>query len=181
MTRLTQPGDSIIGLYNTIAGQSVGGYNGFFSSANEETQYAIDYNTATKYYNYGNNLCGNFTVPPGICTGFIVTPSISNCTVARALLFATADDRPNRDPITVTLEGSDSRDNATLLQSSCWTLIYNGSTGISSSIDPGRSVYVMQQNFSNTIAFASYRLLITSQRSPCDAVQYSEAQILGYV
>jgi len=34
--------------------------------------------------------------------------------VARALLFATANDNPNRDPITVTLEGSQATDNATL-------------------------------------------------------------------
>jgi hypothetical protein len=181
LIRLTQAGDSIIGLYNTTAGQSAGGYNGVFSSASEETQYAIDNDTTTKYLNFGNSYCGNFTVPPGICTGFIVTPSISNYTVARALLFATAGDAPERDPITVTLEGSNSTNNATLLQDSCWTLIYNGSTGISSSIDPGRSVYVMQQNFSNTMAFASYRLLVTSIRGSGDSVQYSEAQILGFV
>ncbi len=42
------------------------------------------------------------------------------------------------------------------------------------------STSVIQQNFSNTIAYRSYRLLVTSQRSLTDVVQYCESQILGY-
>jgi len=62
-----------------------------------------------------------------------------------------------------------------------WTFIYSGLTGIDPSIAPARSVYVSQQNFSNTIVYRSYRFLVTSQRNLSDAVQYAEAQIIGYI
>ncbi len=78
----------------------------------------------------------------------------------------------------MTLEGSNTD---TLDDGLSRTLIYNGSTGISPAIDPGRMQYVPQQNFSNTIAYKSHRLLVTSQRGADWAVQYSEAQIIGYI
>ncbi|CAF1583611.1 unnamed protein product, partial [Adineta ricciae] len=143
---------------------------------------AIDGDLSTKYSNYGGiGRSRSSVVGRGVGTGFFVTPSISNATIARSILFATADDSADRDPLTVTLEGSNATTNATLRLRSSWTLIYNGSTGIDCSKDPGRSRYVTQQNFPNTKIFASYRLLITSQRNISDGVQYSEAQILGYV
>ncbi|CAF4866137.1 unnamed protein product, partial [Rotaria sp. Silwood1] len=147
---ITRPGDTIIGVYNTTAGASTGGTG--------------DYNVVAP--------------APGVGTGFYVTPAISNASITISLLFATANDSPNRDPITVTLEGS----NANALDNgSSWALIYSGSTGISHTADPGRMVYVTRQNFSNTIAYRSYRLLVTSQRAPEWGVQYSEAQIIGYI
>jgi hypothetical protein len=129
--------------------------------------------------NFGDTGGYNIVAPaPGVGTGFYVTPSISNASIAISLLFATANDAPNRDPITVTLEGS----NVNALDvGSSWTLIYNGSTGISLTVDPGRTQYVARQNFSNTIAYRSYRLLVTSHRGPEWGLQYSEAQIIGYI
>jgi hypothetical protein len=180
-TDLTRTGDFIYGLYNTSAGQSTGGYDGRYSVPSEWPQYAIDSDVTTKYFNFGSY--GNYYTPvddAGNNTGFFVVPSISHSTVARALLFATANDNPNRDPITVTLEGSQATDNATLQMGSSWTLIYSGSTGISPIVDPGRNTYVLQQFFPNKIRYASYRLLITSQRGIDWGVQYSEARILGY-
>ncbi len=41
-------------------------------------------------------------------------------------------------------------------------------------------MYILQQNFSNTIAYRSYRVFATSQRILNDAVQYAETQIIGY-
>ena len=179
---VTKSGDRIIGLYNTTAGRSTGGFNGTYSSVNEYPLSAIDANTSTKYLNFGYKGCPRCIVyGPGIGTGFFVTPSISNATIARALLFATGNDSPNRDPITVTLEGSNASTITMLHQGSSWTLIYNGSTGISQTIDPGRETYVIQQNFSNTTPYSSYRLLITSQRGNDNSVQYSESRIIGYV
>jgi hypothetical protein len=87
---------------------------------------------------------------------------------------------PNRDPITITLEGSNATGGVALTLGSSWPLIYNGSTGINSTSAPGRATYVTQQNFSNTIPYASYRLLVTLQRGNDTAVQYSESQIIGY-
>lgn len=178
-TIITRPGDPIVGLYNTTAGASTGGKNGRYSNSTGFPAKAICNLTSTKYLNLGGN--GDAFVvatASGVGTGFYVTPTISDSSIATSLLFATGNDAPNRDPITVTLEGSNLD---TLDDGSNWTLIYNGPTGISPTTDPGRQTYVAQQNFSNTIAYKSYRLLVTSQRGSEWAVQYSEAQIIGYV
>ena len=176
---LTRPGDPIIGLYNTTAGGPIVGKDGRYSYTTEHPSLAIDNSTSTKYFNFGGT--GDVSQSahqPGVGSGFYVTPSISNATVAIGLLFATADGLPNRDPLSVTLEGS----NLDALDlGSSWTLIYNGSTGIYSSADPGRQVYASPQYFNNAIPFRSYRLLVTSQRGDEHGVQYSEARILGYV
>ncbi|CAF1391110.1 unnamed protein product [Adineta steineri] len=106
---ITRAGDSIVGIYNTSAGMSTGCINGSFSSSAEMPPEAIDNLTSTKYLNFGSTGGFNIEAPaPGVDTGFYVTPTISNNSIATALLFATANDSPNRDPITVTLEGSNS-------------------------------------------------------------------------
>jgi len=178
LVQITQPGDPIFGVYNTTAGQSTGGFNGRYSFPTEEPPMAIDGLLSTKYLNFGNNGSGSANLSqPGINTGFYVTPNVS-ASVACGLLFGIAPDNPGRDPITVTLEATNS---IALNSSSSWTLIYSGPTGIDPVIVPNRSTYATVQVFSNTIAYQSYRLLITSQRAGySDAVQYSEAQIMGY-
>ncbi|CAF4240634.1 unnamed protein product, partial [Rotaria sordida] len=143
--------------------------------------YAIDNSTSTKYLNFGVNTGGITVYQPGINTGFYVSPVSSTASIAIGLLFGTANDVPDRDPITVTLEGTNVTSLAALYLGSSWTLIYSGPTGISAITDPGRQVYVSQQNFSNTLVFRSYRLLVTSQRGNTNCVQYSEAQIIGYL
>jgi hypothetical protein len=178
-TDATPTGYIIYGLYNTTAGQNTGGYDGRYPALAERPSSAVDNNTLTKYVNFGNDGCFVCTVAqPGQNTGFFIIPPTMNYTVAHGLLFATGNDAPNRDPLTVTLEGSNKTDINQLQMGSSWTLIYNGSTGITS--DPGRFTYGTPQNFSNTIPSVSYRLLITSQRGPDLAVQYSEAHILGF-
>ena len=143
---------------------------------------AIDNELTTKYLNFGESVCLNCTPSlEGIDTGYIVLPAISNKTIARAILFASANDFPERDPLTITLEGSNASNRTLLYQDSSWTLIYNGSTGINANMDPGRRVYGTQQNFFNTIPYRSYRLLVTSRRGAADSVQYAEGGILGYV
>ena len=174
LVNLTKPGDTIVALYNTTVGGSTGGKNGSWWQTYEHTPNAIDHNVSTKYL---NKALGRST-EAGINTGFHVTPSISNATVVLGLRFATSDFIPERDPISVTLEGSNSSD---LDMGSSWTLIYNGPTGIDASVNPGCMVYVPQQNFSNTVPYKSYRLLVTSKRANSTCVQYSEAHIIGYV
>jgi hypothetical protein len=179
LVQITQPDDPIFGVYNTTAGQSTGGFNGRYSVPAEEPSMAIDGLLSTKYLNFGNNGSGSANLSqPGINTGFYVTPNISNASVACGLLFGVAADSPERDPITVTLEATNS---TALNSSSSWTLIYSGPTGIDPVIVPNRSTYATLQVFSNTIAYQNYRLLVTSQREGySNAVQYSEAQIMGY-
>jgi hypothetical protein len=172
MIFLNSWGDEIIGFYDTKVGALTGTFDGRYSArTNERPEFAMDNLTATKYFNYGR-----------IGSGFVVIPAISKSSVACGLLFATANDSPNRDPITVTLEGSNASNITAVRLGTNWTLIYNGQTGIDAKTDPDRRVYGTQQNFSNTKRFASYRLLITSVRNGnADAVQYSEARIIGYV
>ncbi|CAF1296154.1 unnamed protein product [Rotaria sordida] len=180
LVNITQPGDSIVGICNTIAGGSTGGFNVSYPSS-EKPPNAIDGSLSTKYLNFGDSSSGcSGSSSPGINTGFYVTPTISSASVAVRLLFATAGDTPNRDPITVTLEGTNAT-GTTALNLGSWTLIYSGSTGISSSTDPGRQTYVSEQSFTNTIAFRSYRLLITSKRGTGNSVSYAEAHIIGYI
>jgi hypothetical protein len=90
------------------------------------------------------------------------------------LQFSTANDSPNHNPITVTLEDSNKTVIDNLHMGSNWTLIYNGSTGISADAEPSRFTYGTQ-----TMAFISYLLLITSQRGSDLDVQHSEACLLS--
>jgi hypothetical protein len=177
---ITQAGDNSVGVYNTTASGSTGGKDGMYSTVHsEDPSKAIDNLPSTKYFNYG--LTGSIITmadAPGVGTGFYITPAISNASIAVSLRFATGNDFSNRDPLTVTLEGTNHN---TLDDGSSWVLIYNGLTGINSTGDPGRQQYVPQQTFSNTIAYKSYRLLVTSQRGPEHGVQYSEFQIIGYI
>ena len=178
---LTNPGDQIVAIYNTRAGGSVGGIDGVYPATENYTN-AIDNDVTTKYLNFGGQACDGCTsTTQGIDTGYIVLPAISSATIARAILFATANDLFERDPLTVTLEGSNASDAATLSQASSWTLIYSGPSGIDANMDPGRGVYTNQQNFSNTTPYRSYRLLITSRRANANSVQYAESHILGYL
>ena len=170
---ITRSDDYIMGLYNTRAGGSTGGKNGSYSALDEYPARAIDNSTETKYLNFGAKL---LTLTSGTDTGFYVTPSISNASRVVTLRFATGNDLEQRDPLAVTLEGTNS---TSLDIGSSWTLIYNGSTGLES--NPGRKRYGVQQNFTNTIRYASYRLLVTSKRGIASAVQYSEVQIIGFV
>ncbi|CAF2157588.1 unnamed protein product [Rotaria magnacalcarata] len=140
--------DPILGIYSTAAGGPTGASNGRYSNPGEILPETIDGLSSTK---------------PWSRHWFYVTPAISSASVAKGLLFATANDFLTRDPITVTLE------------------IYSGPTGINPVTAPARSAYILQQTFSNTISFSSYRLLVTSQRSLSDAAQYADAEILGYI
>ncbi|CAF1478968.1 unnamed protein product, partial [Rotaria sordida] len=179
---ITRTGDPIIGICNTIAGGSTIGGSGNNYPAAEYPPNAIDGNINTKYLNFGDGSTGCYgSAPPGINTGFYITPTISNATVAIGLLFATSNDFPTRDPTTVTLEGTNETSTTALNSGASWTLIYNGSTGIDSYIDSNRLTYVSRQNFSNTMAFSSYRLLVTAKRGVSNSVQYAEAHIMGYI
>ena len=179
---IARAGDNIIGVLNTTAGASTGATGSFL--AGESPSDAIENSTSTKYLNFGYR--GTLTPAnasfdqPGAATGFYVTPKISSASVAIALLFATPNDFPSRDPTTVTIEGSNATGVA-LNSGMSWTLIYNGPTGINATVDPGRYTFGLLTMFPNTVAFAGYRFLITAQRGNGSSVQYSEAHVLGYI
>ena len=174
-TSITRPNDNIVGIFNTTAGSFNGATIGSYPTCEPPTN-AIDMNVGSKYLNHGTS--GSSTTA-GLNTGYYVSPRVGN-SIATGIIFSTANDSPNRDPTMITLEGSN--DGFVQLQlGGSWTLIYSGPSGISSTVDPGRSTKCTLIAFNNTIPYVSYRLLITSKRGADNSVQYSEAHIMGYV
>ena len=181
---LTSLNDVLVGIWNaTVGGNSLvatqGTSNGQYPNANEGPASVLDYNLGTKYNSYGNVNVSITSPVAGVGTGFYVTMAVGSCIVT-GIQFATANDAPERDPITMTLEGSNVVNTSFLSRGSSWTLIYSGSTGISNTVVPSRRTYVNPQNFSNTVRYTSYRFIMTSQRSSSTNLQYSEAHLLGY-
>ena len=114
--QITAAGDPITGISATVIGgndtiATAGTGSGQFPAA-ESPPNAIDqlykspYTTAgTKYLNFGNGNSGVTSATKGVGTGFYVTP-VFGSSVVNAIQMATANDSPNRDPLTVSLEGS---------------------------------------------------------------------------
>ena len=175
MCPITATGDFIKGVYNTFAGGPTGGYEDRYSPYNEVPPNAIDGDVNSKYLNYGTTAVMNDNLTnPGNGTGFFVTPN-AGISLANGVLFATGGDYPERDPLTMTLEGT----NATNLNSSSiWTLLYTGSTGLETTL--ARQANGTIRTFPNSLTFKSYRLLIITQRDIQDSVQYSESHIMRY-
>lgn len=175
-TNITRPNDTIVGIYYTIAGSFSAATVGNFP-ASESPANAIDMNIGTKYLNFG--FSGSSSTTAGLNTGYYVSPRIGS-SIATGIIFYTANDSPNRDPTMITLEGSNNG-SAQLQCEGRWTLIYSGPSGISPTVDPGRSTMGILITFNNTIPYMSYRLLITAKRNADSCVQYGEARIMGYV
>jgi hypothetical protein len=171
---VTTPGDAVIGLNDTVAGgantlSTAGTGPGQYPAA-ETPPMAIDNNQGAKYLNFGGPVSA-----PGVNTGFYVTPSIGP-TIVTGLRFSTANDSPDRDPLTFTLEGT-TGDPAT----AAWSLIASSDTGLLS--DPGRNTWqssASQPFFVNVAAYTSYRLLFPTVRgSGQNSMQIGEVEILG--
>ena len=171
----------VYGLWNTtLLGNSTlakpGAGNGRYISA-EVPRYALDQNSSTKYTSFGNCPGGESNDVCGVNTGFYVTPQ-QGPTLLLGIQFTTANDFPVRDPLTITIEGSNATSSALLLGKS-WSLIDSVSIGLE--VDPGRKADGMFRCLpNNAIWYTSYRLLITSLRSFADCVQYSEVKLFGY-
>jgi hypothetical protein len=173
-------GDPIEGVYNTVAGGDstaafdnggVGGSGGYDPGNGPDM--AIDGNLSTKYCIY-NSVYSDTTSN----TGFYVTPS-KDASIVQAIQFATGNDAPGRDPLLITLEGSNSSGDLTL--GSAWTSIYSGTAGLDT--DPGRSAWGTAVTIANTSVFKSYRLLVASTRDTSGYYlsQYAEARLSGTV
>ena len=179
---LTKPSDPIFGIWNTVAGgdstASVSSSGGGFGNyvPNQHPGLILDSDTSTKYFNHGNGDWTVYSITKGIGTGFYITPRVGP-SILREIRVATADDRPFRDPLSVTIECSNSTGNS-LIYSYSWILIYSGPTGLLA--DPGRMQFGRNQLVNNYTACRSYRVLVTSQRGSDNAVQYSEFHLLGW-
>ena len=196
LTDVTTPGDQIYGVQvtgGTTGGSpsasvvaspgGAGGSNGY--PANEAPANAIDNTTANKYLNFGststNNTAGNYA-------GFIVTPS-AGPTNLTGIQFTTGNDSADRDPLTVTIEGTNTAIPSGVAAggtvTATWSPIYSGPSGIvAGSTDPGRNLAEPFVNFTPTTAgnFTSYRVLVTSVRgdpSETCCMQFDEVQLSG--
>ncbi|CAF0872152.1 unnamed protein product [Adineta steineri] len=183
---LTSASDILIGVCMAAVGRDAttltigSGTSTCQSPTGQTATNVVDGNLTTKYLNFGLGNTGIYNSLTGVGTGFVIIPQSGNFSVLQAFRFGTADDTPTRDPITITIEGSQSSNSTYLLLGSAWSLIYYGWTGINLNNDPGRNVYGDLQTISQASAYRAYRILIASQRGSADSVQYSEVRLLGY-
>ena len=109
------PGDPIVAIWNTSAsGNSTASTAGTTAAgqypAGEAAPNAIDGVSTTKYLNFGGGGGGSVsTGSKGVGTGFYATPSLTD-TIVDSLRFTAANDAVDRDPLTITLEGSNGGD-----------------------------------------------------------------------
>ncbi len=136
----------------------------------------FDGNCNTEYTNFGAcNDSINF-LEYGTNTGFYLTLE-RGLSLLVSFRFCTST-KNWRDPLTITVEGSN-QPSSTLILGSSWILIYNGSTGLSN--NAGYCSYgSIVQVPDRAIRYASYGLLITSKSSIGFAAQYSEVEFYGY-
>jgi uncharacterized repeat protein (TIGR01451 family) len=130
---------------------------------------AIDDTTATKYLNFDK-----------LNTGLTITP-VQGASVVVGLRLATANDAPERDPATYTLEGANS-------PTGPWTLISGGNTGMGGTTMSNRTTFApdiiftnLAGAFTNSTGYTSYRLLFPTVRDSvaANSMQISEIQLLN--
>jgi hypothetical protein len=132
---------------------------------------AIDGNLDSKYLNRAQDADG-FN-PHGDNTGFVISPS--GTFPVTKIQFATANDVPDRDPLSITVEGSNDA-NAAEAHGNGFTLLYEGPTGLAH--DPGRKQWGPVIQFQNNTSYKTYRVLVTQARGDsADAVQFSEIKM----
>jgi alpha-L-fucosidase 2 len=131
-----------------------------------------DRNLNSKYFNKAPQAGGG---SPGVNSGFALTLT-GGAQVVNAIQIATANDSPSRDPYSITVEGSNDADARQGGGGAGFVLLYEGTAGLDE--DPGRNAWGQVLQFSNAMAYASYRVLITAiTGNNADAVQYSEVKL----
>jgi hypothetical protein len=107
-------------------------------------------------------------------TGFVVTPSVGG-TVINGISMQSANDAPERDPLSITIEGSND-DSVTNFTSGTWEMVYKN-TAI-----PAFATRYQTQTFlfDNYKPFKHYRwtVLVTQAANTC-CMQIAEVQLLG--
>ncbi|MFO1496976.1 MAG: immunoglobulin domain-containing protein [Verrucomicrobiota bacterium] len=155
LKNVVQPSDSIIA-------SSVN------SPGSEGVANAID-GTQAKYLNFDNN---NNAKP----SGFVVTPAVGE-TVVTGLAMQSANDAPERDPLSVTLEGSND-DTIADFNSGTWSQIV-----ALTNIPPWSARYETKAfYFPNSTAYKHYRwtvLLVQNAPSTANSMQIAEVQLLA--
>lgn len=166
---LTSPDDDVVGVLANLGGDSAIAVAGTTAAVNnfpaaESPDLAFDNNTATKYLNFAE-----------LNTGVIVTPMLGSTTVG-GLRVTTANDAPERDPLTFTIEGTNDANPSTAL-GAAWSLIFSGDTGLAT--DPGRFMAGPVVRFDNSDAYTGYRVLFPTVRdsAAANSMQISEIEL----
>ncbi len=137
-------------------------------SGSEGPDKAIDNLSSSKYLNFTKEN-----------SGLVVTPQVG-ATLVTDVRFATANDAPERDPLTYQLQGSNNFNTASPNPSTAtWTTIASGSTGLD--LDPGRNVAGPAVSFSNLTYYKSYKLIFPTLRnsSSANSMQVAEIELIG--
>lgn len=180
---ITTNNEAAYGLWNTTTGGdgtlSIGGFSQGNYPVGEGPTTLFDGDNTTKYVNFGvcSQTVGGFDPICGVNTGLYLSlqrgPSL-----LLAFRFMTPNSFPERDPISVTIEGSN-RDASELMYGSSWTLIYNGSSGLESTTT--RYSYGQVRSLPNgTQWYSSYRLLTQLKRTTGNFVQMAAWELYGY-
>jgi hypothetical protein len=166
VTSLLARKDPIIALTAT----RTGGANLQLAILNREVaDNVLDGSVDSKYFNGTRD----GTRPSGVNTGFAVTPRAAGA--VSAFQIATANDAEGRDPLAITIEGSDA-ENAGQDQGNGFVLIYEGPTGLDA--DPGRKHWGACVVFANRTAYRTYRVLVSRTRDGnANGTQYSEFRL----
>jgi hypothetical protein len=174
LTCLTNYNDPIFPIWNTTVGQgSTSGTNTGYCSPRENEANTIDENVNRKYCAVENNLNQYLG---GLNTEFYVILS-RGASILREIQFATAHDVPERDPLTITIEGSNETNTTMLTSSYSWQLIYNETTGLENVLS--HCNYGPFVPICNSFSYSSYRLFVTSKRGNDGSTQYSDFELLG--
>jgi hypothetical protein len=133
----------------------------------------FDNSADAQYSSRGNSSSGS-NIYSGLNTGFYVT--VGPCpSVLVAFIFTTSGNGAASDPITITIEGSNSTN---LSVHEGWFSIYNGSSGLSNTL--GRLTDGESEATNNIQTYKSYRFLVTSKRGlKSDVVSYNGVKLYG--
>ena len=172
--------DTVYAVWNVSAGKdsypsSPGWGAGQYWYSNAPSN-VFDGNLTSLFCSYGTCAFLVYNITCGQNTGVYVTVQ-QDPFVLDAFRIATGQ-LAVRDPLAINIEGSNQIGSALTLGSS-WTLIYNGTSGLST--DPGRySLGVKQAISDNILAFASYRFLVVEKRGVESSAEYAEIQLFGH-
>lgn len=175
--------ETIFAVWNTSVGRNSSSSLVGYSTGNyhplHNPEKAFDDDTRNKHINYGSCNDSGATAAPscGQNTGLYLSPK-RGISLLLGFRFCTADSYSDRDPMVVTLEGSNKSSNE-LTTGSSWSLIYNGTSGLSTVLS--RSICEdIQWLPDNSVWYTSYRILISKKRASGNFVQYSELELFGY-
>ncbi|CAA6677829.1 MULTISPECIES: glycosyl hydrolase family 95 catalytic domain-containing protein [unclassified Lentimonas] len=134
------------------------------NSEHEQVSKVFDGNIGSKHFNKGKQ------------AGFVVSPGIG-ASIVTGIRFATGNDKTERDPLRITIEGSNSAE-AFHLGAAEFSLIYEGPSGLGS--QQGRQSWGQTIPIENATAYKNYRVIVTKTRGGNrTGVQYGEVELFG--